>query len=103
MRQEAQVAEDLGGRRQRGSGAVPWRKGDGRVKGKYLIENKLKLTKGIRITREELNKIRSECGPGEVPLFEVDFANRTTLQVEDRWVLVPYEHWKKVSGETTDD
>lgn len=103
MKQETRVAEDMGGRRQSGSGAVACKRGDGRVIGKYRIENKLKLTKGIRITREELSKIRSECEHGEVPLFEVDFADRTTLRVEDRWILVPYDHWKKVSGEADDD
>jgi hypothetical protein len=103
MKQETRVAEDMGGQRQRGSGAVPWRKGDGVVKGKYRIENKTRFTKGITITREELSKIRGECGYGEVPLFQVNFTNQGTCMVEDQWILVPYEHWKKVLSETSDD
>jgi len=103
MKQEELVASAMGGHRQRGSGAVAWRKGDGRVKGKYRIENKTRFTKGITITREELDKIRSECAPGEVPLFQFNFTSRSTCRVEDQWILVPYEHWKKVTGETTDD
>lgn len=103
MAQEEEVASDMGGHRQRGSGAVAWKKSDGRVRGKYRIENKLKMVKSITITREELDKVRSECSPGEVPLFEVDFANRATLKIEDRWILVPYEEWKKVSGGATAD
>lgn len=103
MKQEEAVASDMGGHRQRGSGTVAWRKGDGLVKGKYRIENKMRFTKGITVTREELNKIRSECEQGEVPLFQFDYADRATCKVQDQWILVPYEHWKKVSGETTND
>ena len=103
IKQETKVAEDLGGHRQRGSGAVPWRKGDGRVDGKYRIENKTCLIKGIRVERADLTKIRSECSPGEVPLFQIDFTNRQTLRVEDQWVLVPFEHWKAVVGAASDD
>lgn len=102
-KQEERVASDMGGHRQKGSGAVRWRKGDGRVKGLYRIENKMRFTKGITITREDLNKIRGECSIGEVPLFQVDFACRSTGRVEDSWIVVPYEHWKKVIGETSDD
>lgn len=103
MKQESRVAEDMGGRRQTGSGALSWKKGDGRVAGKYRIENKMRFTKGITITRSDLSKIRSECSPGEVPLFQVDFANKTTTAVEDSWILVPYDHWKKVLSETHKD
>ena len=103
MKQEQKVAEDLGGRRQKGSGALDWKKGDGRVRGKYRIENKMRFTKGITITRSDLEKIRSECSPGEVPLFEVDFANKATCKVEDQWILIPYDHWKKVLDATSDD
>lgn len=103
MKQEEEVASGLGGHRQRGSGAVPWRKGDGLVKGKYRIENKMRFNKSYRVEREELDKIRSECAVGETPLFQVDFANRATCKVEDRWILVPYEHWKEVAGEATND
>jgi len=103
MKQEQRVAEDLGGRRQVGSGALAWNKGDGRVKGKYRIENKMRFTKGITITRDDLAQIRAECGPGEVPLFQVDFAKKGTCGVEDSWILIPYEHWKKVLRAATPD
>ena len=103
MKQEARVAEALGGKRQRGSGAVAWRKGDGRVRGKYLLENKTCLTKGFRVERAALAKIRSECSPGEEPLFQIDFTNPSTLRVEDAWVLVPLNHWEKVCGALSND
>ena len=93
-KQEVRVAQALGGQRQRGSGAVPWNKGDGRVRGKYRIENKTRFTKGITITREDLAKIRSECAPGEVPLFQVDFTDRITGRVQDQWILIPFDHWE---------
>lgn len=96
MKQEERVAASMGGHRQKGSGALPWRKGDGCVKGKYRIENKMRFgALSYTLKREELNKIRSECDPGETPLFQVDFADRGG-HVEDSWILVPYEHWVKV-------
>lgn len=104
MKQEEQVARDLGGHRQRGSGSISGKKGDGWVRGKYKIENKKKIRrKSITIKRMELDKIRAECAPGEQPLFQFEFANPGTLAVEDRWIMVPYEHWKQVCGETSDD
>lgn len=98
MKQEERVASDLGGHRHKGSGALAGLKGDGRVKGKYRIENKMCFSKGIRVSREDLNKIRGECSLGEVPIFQIEFAERSTCKVDDQWVLVPYEHWKSVNN-----
>jgi hypothetical protein len=96
MKQERRIAEELGGSRQQGSGSVPWRKGDGRVKNKYRIENKSCFSKGIRVARTDLSKIRSECSLGEVPLFQINFTDRATCRVEDQWILVPFEHFKEL-------
>lgn len=92
-RHEEEVAGDLGGRAQKASGALPWAKGDVRVRGKLRVELKTTGTKSYRVTREELTKIRGECGQGERPAFVVTFIDPRTHREEDRWVLTPYEDW----------
>lgn len=94
-KQEEQVAQLHGGHRHRGSGAVSHKKGDARIRHKYRIENKYTTKQGIRVEREDLLKIRSECTPGECPVFQIDFKAPGTLKTEDQWVLVPLKEWEK--------
>lgn len=90
---ELQIAEDIGGKAQKNSGALPWAKGDVRLRGKHRIESKTTRTKSYHVTRQELNKIRSECGFGEKPSFVIVFINPATFREDDKWVLQPYADW----------
>lgn len=96
--QEHDVMEALGGRRQAGSGAVGHLKGDGRVRDKYRVEIKYTRTKGYRVDRDELSKIRGECTGLEEPLFVIEFMDKETGGSGDRWVLVPFHHFKKLDS-----
>lgn len=91
--EERNIAEDLGGKRQVGSGAVPGIKGDVRVRGELRIESKITTKGSYRVELELLNKIRSECHGTERPAFIVSFVDKDTHREIDRWVLQPYEDW----------
>lgn len=91
-RAEVEVASDIGGRRQPGSGNQPGAKGDVRLRGAHRIEQKVTTSKSYRVTLKDLNKIRAEAQGKEKPAFIIKFLN-PQLRQEDRWVLVPYEDW----------
>lgn len=93
--QERETAEALGGKRQTGSGARQGHKGDGRVRGLFLIENKFTQAKEFRLKLAELRKLRAECTGQEVPVFNVQFREPETLKVLDSWALVPWSEWEK--------
>ncbi len=42
-----------------------------------------------------LDKIRSECSPGEQPALVVTFKDKHTHQERESWVVIPYEVWLK--------
>jgi hypothetical protein len=92
-RTELEIAEDIGGKAQKASGALPWAKGDVRKRGEHRIEAKTTKTKSYHVTRKELDKIRGECAFGEKPAFVISFVNPGTLREEDKWVLQPYGDW----------
>lgn len=98
MQQEEKSAEALGGRRVSGSGARPGHKGDGRVPGRFRIENKFTTAASIRVKLSELRKIRAECEGLEVPVFDVQFKEKVTLRTIDNWVLVPRDHWETLAN-----
>lgn len=102
-RQERKRAEELGGRRQTGSGARPHAKGDGRVEGRFRIENKMTRAASTRIELKDLKKIRSECEGTEVPVFEVEFRDKQTLETKEKWALVPWEVWRRIADEADND
>lgn len=96
MKQEEGVAAQVGGRRQRGSGAVSFRKGDVRREGEYRIECKYTTTQSYSVKRSDLEKAWQECSPGELPIFVVDFNNRKTRVQEERWYMIPQQLWEKL-------
>lgn len=102
VKQEEKLAQSHGGRRHHGSGNQTGYEGDVRVDGRYRIEAKFTTKKSYPVRRAELNKIRSECALGEVPLFVIDFKDPQTLRTEDSWVLVPRSEWEK-HAKATDD
>lgn len=93
-KQEKRV-EELGGNTQPGSGSRPGYKSDGRIRGRYRIENKYTTAESFRVELKDLAKIRSECVGLEVPVFEVQFRAPRTMQVRDEWVLIPRKEWEK--------
>jgi hypothetical protein len=93
-KQEKRI-EELGGNAQPGSGSRPGYKSDGRIRGRYRVENKYTSTESFRVEYKDLLKIRSECVGLEVPVFEVQFRAPRTLQVRDEWVLIPRKEWEK--------
>lgn len=101
--QERRTAEALGGHRQTGSGARRGYKGDGRVEGRYRIENKMTRAASVRVHHSDLQKIRAECAAGEVPVFEVEFREKSTLRVKDKWAMVPWDVFERLANEAGDD
>lgn len=99
-RQERRCAEELGGHRQTGSGAVRGIKGDGRVFGKYRIENKSTTSKSFDLKLSDLQKIRSHCAGLEVPIFEVEFQEKITFRPIEKWALVPWDEWVRRTRES---
>lgn len=102
-RQERRVAESLGGHRQTGSGARRGYKGDGRVDGRFRIENKMTRAESMRVSLKDLQKIRSECEGLETPVFEVEFRDKHTLRPKEKWALVPWDTWEKLANAVGDD
>jgi len=90
---ERQIGQDIGGRAQPASGALPGMKGDARARGRHRVESKTTKSLSYSVDRRDLNKIRSECVGQEKPAFVVEFVNPQTLREEDKWVLIPYEDW----------
>jgi len=102
-KQERRVAEGVGGRAQCGSGALPGNKGDGRVYGRLRIENKFTTKKSYSVKRSDLDKIRAECQGRETPVFQIDFRDPAFNRLEDSWVLIPEQVWRKLIRDTSDD
>lgn len=98
MKQETACAESVGGQRQKGSGNLSWNKGDGRVRGRYRIENKFRTAASITVKLADLQKIRAECVGLEVPVFDILFREKGTLRPLDNWVLLPKDHWEKLAN-----
>jgi hypothetical protein len=93
-KREVAIAEDIGGRRQPGSGNTPFMKGDVRLKGVCRIEHKDCYGLEFKAHRKELfDKIRAECSPGEQPTVVVTFRDKITHEILEAWAMEPYEVW----------
>lgn len=97
-KQERRIAEDIGGRAQPASGALPHAKGDVRKQGKLRIEAKMTYAESYRLTRDVLDKIASHATFDEVPVVVVDFVDKRTQRVERSVAVVPYEDWVRISN-----
>ena len=100
-RQEDHLAELIGGKRNKASGALPWDKGDAARAGVVRAEAKQTKSKQYIVKLETLEKIRSECSPGEYPLLHFSFVDHLG-HVIDSWVAVPEEIWRKHATTKTD-
>ena len=94
-KEERELAALTGGRRQKGSGSLPWAKGDLYRKGVYRGEQKTCFGKRPNWTLDELTKIRGEAAFGEVPFLVTTFMDKATQEVRERWVTIPFEDWKE--------
>lgn len=101
--QERRSAESMGGRRQSGSGAKNHARGDGRVPGKFRFENKFTTAASFSMKLKDLRKLRSECAGLEQPVFEVEFREKPTMRVLDRWVLIDRKYWEQLEREANQD
>lgn len=89
--QEKRAAKRIGGRVQPASGAGQ-AKGDVRLEGHTRMECKFTRAKSYSLKLEELKKIEREAGPGEQPVFEVEFQ---CVYPHERYVVLPgwlYDH-----------
>lgn len=91
-RQELGLATDTGSQVQKGSGSLPWAKGDVRKRGTFRAECKFTRAKSYSVTRGTLDKIRSECASNETPLLDLQFLDKHGA-IDDRWILIPYDVW----------
>ena len=94
LKQEVDIANELGGRTQPGSGNQRGAKGDIRKKGELRVEAKFTAAKSFSLKREELDKIAGECGLGEKPIFVIDFLKPGTRDTQDRYAVVPFQDLK---------
>lgn len=96
MKRELQIASDIGGRRQPGSGNQPFTKGDVRKKGDFRVEAKECFGLEFKVNRRDLlDKIRAECSRGEHPAVVVTFRDKGTHAPLESWAMVPYEIWEE--------
>lgn len=93
QKQERDMAEKIGGRVQKASGALAFAKSD--VVKKGVLRGEMKSTKNasFSLKREYLDKIRSECQGRERPFLALRFVNPSTFATEDEWIMIPIEDW----------
>ena len=94
-KEEYELGDLTGAKRQKGSGSLPWAKGDLHRKGVYRGEQKTCFGKSPNWTLDELTKIRSEAAFGETPVLITSFMSKSTHQVLERWATIPFEDWQE--------
>lgn len=95
-RQETERAQEVGGKRHKGSGALPWLKADFSKKGLFRADGKTTEAKEFRLTRQDLDKIRSEASWDQIPVIVIDFLARGSQRTEDAWAVLPWEDFKEL-------
>jgi hypothetical protein len=94
-KEEQELADLSDGKRQKGSGSLPYLKGDFHRKGVYRGESKTCFGKDPSWTLDELTKIRGEAAYGEVPVLVTTFMDKHTHAVKERWATIPFENWQE--------
>ncbi|GGN51473.1 hypothetical protein GCM10011349_24060 [Novosphingobium indicum] len=75
QRQEKMIADRIGGKRTKSSGAEPFEKGDVRIKGLVRIEAKTTSSSSFRVTTTMIDTIQGHAvQAGELPIIEVELA-----------------------------
>ena len=96
VKQEIEIAEALGARIQKASGALAGSKGDGRRKGVLRFEAKYTMNDSYPLRLDDLDKIASECHGAERPLLVLDFKDKATGRLRDRFVVLRFDHAKEM-------
>jgi hypothetical protein len=92
--QESRVASQVGGKRQPGSGASDYAKGDVKQE-KFLIECKMTQAGSIRVTGKWLSKISREAvAAGRKPALSIEIQGHDDPMMERDWVMVPKSVFK---------
>lgn len=108
--QEDRVAKKLGGRRQPGSGASPYAKGDVKQPSgvefspdRFLIECKQTEKKSLRVQGQWLSKITREAmAAGKEPALEFEIQGYEDPQLEKEWIAIPLSVFRRLQ-EGTDE
>ena len=96
--QENRVASRLGGKRQRGSGASDYAKGDVKTDN-FLIECKQTEKKSLSIKGEWLSKITREAmAAGKTPALSIEIKGVEDRLVEQDWVAVPMSVFRRLTA-----
>jgi hypothetical protein len=102
-KQELAIAGELGGRMQKASGAMAHAKGDVRVKHVARVEAKYTEARSYKVELDELYKIASEASHGEVPVLAVDFLEKGTGRLRDRFVVLHFNTLKELLNASRKD
>jgi hypothetical protein len=94
QQQERDIAEELRGRTQPGSGNQRGAKGDVRVHGKLRVEAKFTTAGSYSLHLDDLYKIAGECGVGEKPVLVIDYRESGTSKLKDRFAVVHFQDLK---------
>jgi len=101
--QEKRMSDGVGARATLASGAMASDKSDARIQGVLRIENKFTYGTTFALSRQVLNKIRSECVGHETPVLEVEFKDRATNKTQDAWVCLPHKVWERLFNATSEN
>lgn len=98
--QENRVAAKLGGKRQAGSGASDYAKGDVKTED-YLVECKQTEKKSLSVKGEWLSKITREAmAAGKTPALSIEIKGIEDRLVEHDWVAVPMSVFRRLTGQS---
>lgn len=103
QKQEIEIATALGGYVQPASGSLPGAKGDGRRKDVLRFEAKFTQANSFQLQLDELYKIASECHGRERPVLVLDFKEKTTGKLRDRFAVVRFEDVKEMFDAVSDN
>jgi hypothetical protein len=93
--QEKRIAGEMGGKVQKGSGALEFNKGDIRTK-ELLIEAKRTDKDSMSVKKEWLEKISMEAiAYNKIPALSIEFNNIAKL-VERDWIAIPASFLKEL-------
>jgi len=96
QRQERDLAEELGARVQKASGALSGSKGDLRKKGLLRIEAKYTEAGSYSLKLDDLLKILSECEGTEKPVLVVEYVDKGTKKMKERFAVIHFEDLKEI-------
>jgi Holliday junction resolvase len=97
---EERIADHVNGRRQPGSGASDYAKGDVKASN-FLIECKMTGKASIRVTGHWLAKITKEAmAAGKEPALAIEIAGHDDPVLERDWVMVPMSVFKRFADES---